>query len=176
MRNLLRVGGVAVVSVLAVALMAPAIAADDVTVGDFVQRLARARGLIAIDSVVAAEALAKSGVRLPGNLNFGKKLTEGDVAMIARTAGVNVRTGEPDAGFTGEQVDRFFSSFASDLDNVIERPGDGGDNRGQDWGDWDDPFGGVDADSDGMNDGRDGKAGKAGKGKDPGDRTPTDPD
>ncbi len=175
MRNLLRVGGVAIASVLAVALMSPVIAADDVTIGEFVQRLARAKGLSATDSAVAAEALAKSGVRLPGNLNFGKRLTEGDVAMIARTAGVNVRTGEPDAGFDGEQVDRFFSSFAGDLDNVVERPG-GGDNRGQDWGDWDDPFGGVDADGDGMNDGRDGKAGKAGKGKDPGERTPTDPD
>ena len=119
MRNVKRLGAVAVAVVLAVALAAPT-QATEITVGQFVQQLARAKNLNATDAKIAADSLAAVGVVLPP-MNFGATLTEGDVAAIARSAGLNVRTATPEAAFGAEKSNRFFSSFGGELqdDNGI---------------------------------------------------------
>ncbi len=159
MRNLKRLGAVAI----AIALLAavPTMAAD-MTVGQFVQQLARAKNLDATDGQTAADALGASGMRLPSGLNLDAPLTEGDVAAIARTAGLNVRTANPDARFDAAKSARFFSSFSGELKAA------NGDFRSRQFR----TKGGGD-ESDGEDeDPGDGK----GKGKGKNDRTPTEPD
>jgi hypothetical protein len=107
--------GVLFVALAMIAVALPTLAATDATVGDFVVRLAKARNLGATDARVAADSLRGVGVRMPADLNFSKRLTEGEVARIARTFGVNVTTTNPDNEFTNDQVDRFFSAFAVNL-------------------------------------------------------------
>lgn len=115
MRNVKRLGAVAVALVLAVALAAPT-QATEITVGQFVQQLARAKNLNATDAKIAADSLAAVGVVLPP-LNYGAVLTEGDVALIARSAGLNVRTATPEAAFNADKSSRFFSSFSGELED-----------------------------------------------------------
>lgn len=97
------------------ALALPAVAAADTTVGVFVQRLAQSKKLDATDARIAADTLRQAGVHLPVDLELSARLTEGDVARISRALGLAVSTNRPDAGFSGEQVDRFFESFRVEL-------------------------------------------------------------
>ncbi len=176
MRNSMRLGTVAIAVVLAVAVAVPAVASE-ITVGQFVQQLARAKNLNATDAKIAADSLAATGVKLPAGLNYGSVLTEGDVTSIARSAGLNVRTTNPDAVFDSTKADRFFSSFDGELraeskgssslrmrrtkdhnqgnggdevDHCADRPGNNGNGKGCGFG--------------------------RGKGKGKGDITPSEPD
>ena len=152
MRNFKRIGAVAVAFLVAAALVAPALAANQITVGQFVQELARAKNLNATDARIAADNLAAIGIVMPSDLSYGSRLTEGDVASIARAAGLNVRASAPTATFDDDKVDRFFTSFSRELS-------EGGR------ADYD-PFAGSDE-----GDGEEGK----GKGKGKGGRTPVEP-
>jgi hypothetical protein len=104
---------VVIVAVLALAL--PTFAASDITVGSFVQKLAQSKNLNATDARIAADSLRAVGVRVPTDLRLTAPLTEGDVARIARAAGLNVSTNRPEANFTGDQVNQFISTFGADL-------------------------------------------------------------
>jgi len=107
---------------LAVSAAGTTLAARDTTVGEFVQQLAKARNLEAGDAGLAVESLASVGIRIPTDLPYTKQLTEGDVARIGRAAGLAVRTSNPDAPFTGEQVDIFLLGFG---DQLGTQPGEG---------------------------------------------------
>ena len=161
-----RIGTIAAAAALCLAFVTPAVAASDITVGDFVQRLAMAKGLAGTDARVANVALRGIGVRLPGDLNFANRLTEGDVAVISRAAGLNVRTSNPLNDFSDQQADMFFISFKGDLG------GDGNGTRSHT-----NPGGGS-----GPGNGNGGPPfdpftkGKHGKGKGKGVFTPTDPE
>ena len=95
-------------------LAAPVLAADEVSVGNFYQKLAELRGLPAGDVATAVASLEASGLNVPG-LKVDKALTEGDVATIAQASGLQVNTSRPDAPFTPTQVDAFISAFGKDL-------------------------------------------------------------
>ena len=150
MRKLRQAGAVAV-ALLMVAASAPVLtASDSVTVGDFVQRVAEAKGVDSTDAYASVSSLAGVGVRVPADLEFSSPLTEGDVVAIARSLGINVRSGNPDASFTADQVDRFFLSFDSDItagqsstpdfdlyDDLVDiDPGLGDENVSGDWFFW----------------------------------------
>ena len=158
MRNLVRFGAVAIA--LALLTVVP-VEAGEMTVGQFVQQLARAKNLNATDANVASDALAGVGIVLPSSLSYSNVLTEGDVASIARVAGLNVRTANPTAIFGSEKASRFFSSFSSELrtgnktyrERKFRKKG-----KDEDGGEGEDPGSGK------------------GKGKGKGDRTPTEPD
>ncbi len=105
-------------TVLALAL--PVLASDEMTVGNFVQRLARSKNLNAADARIAVDSLHEAGIRLPSDLALSTRLTEGDVARIARTLGLAVSTNRPDAGFSSEQVDLFFASFRVELTLAVD--------------------------------------------------------
>jgi len=156
MRNLKRLGGIAIAVALAVVLAGPAVAAD-MTVGQFIQKIARAKNLNATDARIAADSLAAVGITVPSNLRLDAYLTEGDVAAIARSAGLNVRTASPDAAFGTEKADRFLNSFSGDLRTST------GDSRQA-------RYRKGDGEGEGENPGN----GK-GKGKGKNGRTPTDP-
>jgi len=89
--------------------------ASDVTVGQFVQELARAKKLNATDPVVAADSLRTAGVRLPDDVNLSRRLTEADVVRISRSVGLLVSTTNPESPFDQDQMDRFFVVFGSEL-------------------------------------------------------------
>ena len=145
MSKLRKAGALAVALMMVVASAPALVAADDLTVGQFVQRIADAKG---VDATV--DGLASVGVRVPADLEFSAKLTEGDVVDIARAMGINVRSGNPDASFTADQVDRFFLSFDSDItagqsstpdfdlyDDLVDiDPGLGDENVSGDWFFW----------------------------------------
>jgi hypothetical protein len=61
------------------------------------------------------DSLRAVGVRLPADLKLSKRLTEADVVEISQSAGLLVNTSNPEARFTGDQVDRFFDVFGSEL-------------------------------------------------------------
>lgn len=161
-----RISTIAAVAALCLAVVTPAMAASDITVGDFVQRLAQARGLAGTDARVANDALRGVGIRLPGDLNFASRLTEGDVAAISRAAGLNVRTSNPTSAFNSQQTDMFFINFRDDFGedengtrshtNPGAGDGPGNGNGGPPF----DPF----------------TKGKHGKGKGKGIFTPTEPE
>jgi len=110
MRNSNRLG-VLTLTLTAVLLCAgPALAAD-VSVGEFVQELARATHLDAATPQEALDSLAAAGLRLPSNLDMGKRLTELDVTEISRSVGLNLTTSRPGASFSSAQVDQFLESF-----------------------------------------------------------------
>ena len=112
--NVKRLGALFVATLLVTAAL-PAFAASDATVGEFVIKLAKARNLAATDARVAVDALRGVGVRVPADLNYSKRLTEGDVARLSRVFGLNVTTTTPDNSFTTDQVDRFFATFGVDI-------------------------------------------------------------
>ena len=112
--NVKRLGAL-FVAVLLVTAAVPAFAASDATVGEFVIKLARAGNLAATDARVAVDALRGVGVRVPTDLNYSKRLTEGDVVRLSRSFGLNVTTRSPDKSFTSDQVDRFFGTFGVDV-------------------------------------------------------------
>ena len=160
-----RISAVVAVAALCVALTAPVVAASDITVGNFVQRLAQSKGLAATDARIASDALRGVGVRIPGDLVYANALTEGDVARISRAAGINVRTSNPENLFNTEQVNLFFVSFGDDLGNAVgtmsdDNPGQGSGPGNGNGGPPFDPF----------------TKGKHGKGKGKGVFTPTDPE
>ena len=156
MRNVKRLGAIAVAVVIAVALAMPAVA-KDATVGGFVTGLANAKGLNATSPQIAADSLANVGVRIPSGINFSKRLTEADVAQLSRLAGVNVTTTSPDRVFSDGQVSQFFQTFAGELGRGGKVGGEEADTRKVDF----DPY----------------SKGKGGsKGKKKGHRSPTDPE
>ena len=106
---------VVVMAILALAL--PTFAAD-ITVGSFLQKLAQSKNLNATDARIAADSLRGIGVRVPADMRLMAPLTEGDVARIARAAGLNVTTNRPDASFTEEQVATFIVAFQAELANA----------------------------------------------------------
>ena len=81
------------------------------TVGGFVQRLASAKKIEAPDARTAVDGLLAAGVRLPADLALDQPLTEGHVASISRTLGLDVSTNRPETPFTTTQVDRFFEAY-----------------------------------------------------------------
>ncbi len=159
-----RIGTIAAVAALCLGLVTPAMAASDITVGEFVQRLAKAKGLAGTDITVASNSLRGIGIRLPSGLDYGSHLTEGTVAEISRAAGLTVFTSNPDNAFSAEQTDTFFVSFKDDLEGngmrSHDNPGQGsGPGNGQSGPPFD-PF----------------TKGKHGKGKGKGVFTPTEPE
>lgn len=159
-----RIGTATMVAALCLGLVTPALAASDITVGEFVQRLALAKGLAGSDLTVAKHSLRGIGIRLPDELEYNRRLTEGDVAEISRAAGLSVRTSNPDNTFTAQQADAFFVSFKDDLVNQSMRshtnPGGGSGPGNGNGGPPFDPF----------------TKGKHGKGKGKGVFTPTEPE
>ncbi len=105
----------ALVTLASVATSPAAATDEETTVGRFVVELAKAKKLTATDARVAAASLADVGVELPKELDFEKRLTEGDVVLLARAAGLNVSSTDPDRPFDAEQVDRFFLAFSAEL-------------------------------------------------------------
>ena len=176
MKNLKRIGAVAIALVMALAVAGPASASDDITVGEFIQNLARAKNLNASSARAAADSLASVGVFLPRNLDYGKVLTEGDVSSIARSAGLNVRSANPSAKFDSVKADRFFNSFGRELKADNADGGKGSQAQDGKWGWWYSSHGEAEDDAEtGMED--EGPSGKGkGKGKGKNDMTPSDPD
>jgi len=99
--------------VLILCLAVPCGAAGE-TVGSFVERIARAKQIDPLDAKGAADSLRAAGVPLPTDLQLTQPLTEGHVATIARSLGLDVSTNRPDAPFSTAQVDRFFSAYRVD--------------------------------------------------------------
>ncbi len=130
MTKKIRVGSAAVGLLMLAALVVPAFAADTYTVGEFVQDLAKLKGVDARNAPVAAASLASVGIRIPPGLDYSKRLTEADVARISQAAGLAVRTSSPDAPFTEEQATTFLIGFVGELgpgeeDDPVDTHGDG---------------------------------------------------
>ena len=120
MRKLQQIGAMSLAIALVIASAPALTAAQPLTVGQFVERIATAKNLDAANAYVAADALAANGVRLPADIVFTDALTEGDVVSIARTLGINVRTSAPEADFSQEQADRFLLSFSRELSSTVQ--------------------------------------------------------
>jgi hypothetical protein len=103
--------------VLALVLVAamPVYADTDVTVGRFIQELARVKNLNATDVRIAVDSLRSVGVRMPEGIKLDQKLTEGDVVEISRAVGLRVSTNNPDSLFTEDQVNSYFKAFSVEL-------------------------------------------------------------
>jgi hypothetical protein len=106
-------GGVAAVFV-ALSLCVPAVAAENVTVGDFVIQLAKVRGYTASNAAEAKASIEGTGIMLPV-MDFDRTLTQGDVVRIGNAAGLNLNSSTPEAAFTGDQLNSFMVSFAPEL-------------------------------------------------------------
>lgn len=131
MKSLIRCGATAVAVALAVAVAAPAFAAN-ITVGEFVQRVAIVKNLDATDGLVAVESLRAKGVRLPADLDLNAQLTESDVVAVSRAVGLRLTSSNPDRVFEIDQVESFFVAFGAELVNPVATADD-------DWpgeGDW----------------------------------------
>ena len=132
MSKVRRIGAVALALVMAVAITAPVLAAGDVSVGDFLMQIAKARNLNASDVNTAVTSLHAVGVRLPAGINYDDRLTEGTVTGISRAVGLNVRTSTPDSNFDSAMVERFFVSFASELGDVTDSVNTGNKDKDED--------------------------------------------
>jgi hypothetical protein len=146
MKSLVRASATVAAALLVVALATPAVAANDVTVGQFVQRMAMAKNLNSTDAMIAADSLQAVGIRLPEDLKMTARLTEADVVEISRAAGLRVTSSNPDKLFTSDQVDSFFFAFSDEI-GVTGDPGDEaftvrpyGEGNGNGWGPPFDPF------------------------------------
>jgi hypothetical protein len=148
MKILARIGAMGVAALLVAAVGVPAFAADEVTVGQFVQRLAVTKNLNATDARIASDSLRAVGVRLPADLDMNARLTESDVVAISRSAGLRVTSSNPEQAFTPEQVDAFFFALADEI-SVTGDPDDEirtntvrpyGEGNGNGWGPPFDPF------------------------------------
>lgn len=113
MKNVKVLGGVAAVLVT-LALCVPAVAADNVTVGDFVLELAKAKNLTVSTSAEAKSALSASGIQIP-SIALDKTLTQGDVVAIGNAAGLNLNSSTPSAEFGSDQLSSFMISFGPEL-------------------------------------------------------------
>ena len=169
MKNGTRIGTVAVALLMAAVLLAPAMAANK-SVGEFVQDLARNKNLNASDAQTAFESLQAVGIRLPATLDMGKTLTEGDVAEISRSVGLNVTTSNPEAPFDSAKSDRFFQSFGEEIGSSGESATTNGDYP-HDGGEYGFPGNGNGPPFDPWSKGK----GK-GRGKGKGGYTPTEPE
>ena len=125
MKSLIRCGATAVAVALAVAVAAPAFAAN-ITVGEFVQRVAIVKNLDATDGPVAVESLRAKGVRLPADLDLNAQLTESDVVAISRAVGLRLTSSDPDRVFESDQVESFFVAFGAELVDPTVSPDDDG--------------------------------------------------
>lgn len=115
MKTWMRFGMVSAALVGAVLVAGPALAAPgQVTVGQFLVEIAKAKSLVATDGNSAVSALRGAGVSVPA-IDLGKTLTEGDVVAIGSAAGLRFTTSNPGAPFTSGQVDQFLVSFGSEL-------------------------------------------------------------
>jgi hypothetical protein len=107
------------ISILVLALMLvsamPVLAAGDITVGGFIQELARVKNLNATDARIAVDSLRSVGIRIPEEIQLTRKLTEGDVVEISRAVGLRVSTNNPEAPFTQEQVNSYLQAFSAEL-------------------------------------------------------------
>jgi len=128
MKNLKVLSGVAAVLV-ALSLCVPAVAADRVTVGDFVTEIAKVKGLPAANAVEAQTSLSAAGVRLQG-LDLNAVLTQGDVVTIGNAAGLNLSSSTPEAEFGSDDVSSFMVNFAPELGSSPENGTTGADNNG----------------------------------------------
>jgi hypothetical protein len=115
MRNLIRLGAMAVAALMVVAMVAPALAASEVTIGRFVQELALHRNLNAIDVPTAVDSLRTVGVRLPSDLDMSARLTEGVVVSVSRAIGLRVTTSNPNTPFDENQVESFFFALGDQM-------------------------------------------------------------
>lgn len=111
MRRLNRFG---LVASLAVALVAAPAFASQVTVGQFLVEIAKAKRVAVSDGASAEQSLRSMGIALP-SVDLKKGLTESDVTAIASAMGVRVTTTRPDAPFNENQVSSFIQSFGSEL-------------------------------------------------------------
>lgn len=130
MKNFVSLRGVATALVAVAVFVGPALAVDQLTVGDFYKKLADIKAVEYTDAITAEAALRAAGMPLP-NLDLAKVLTQGDVAEVATAAGLRVTTSTPDALFTEDQADQFVSSFGTEI-GVVVGPGDGDEDMGTD--------------------------------------------
>ena len=112
-----RVIQVVLMALVVVAVMAPASAADKVTVGDFLTQIAQAKQLPATSGSAALQSLRGAGVALP-TLDVNATLTEGTVAQIASSLGLNVTSSNPSAPFSQSQMSAFVSTFGSEIGGI----------------------------------------------------------
>lgn len=104
------------VTILLLAICTTVVAGDgNLTVGDFLVRIAQEGRLDVSGPAEARKVLNEQGWALP-RLDLGARLTEGDVVSIARSAGLNVVSSDPDRPFGATGVQAFLSAFGSSLD------------------------------------------------------------
>jgi hypothetical protein len=133
----------AVAVLMVAAAVAPALANSEVTVGRFVQELARHKNLNATDVQIAVDSLRSVGIRLPEGLRLNARLTEGDVVSISRAAGLRVTTSNPNAPFNGEQVQSFLIALNDEMADdgaTVDTVRPFGEGNGNGWGPQFDPF------------------------------------
>ena len=135
MKNLVSLRGVATALVAVAVFVGPALAADQLTVGDFYKMIAGIKAVDYTDAASAEASLRAAGMRLP-NLDLAKTLTHGDVAAVANAAGLRVTTSTPDLAFSSGQADQFVASFGTEI-GVGGGTGGGGEEMGTDALPWD---------------------------------------
>jgi hypothetical protein len=133
----------AVAVLMVTAAVAPVLASSEVTVGRFVQELARAKNLNATDEQIAVDSLRSVGIRLPEGMRLNARLTEGDVVSISRAAGLRVTTSNPNAPFNDEQVQSFMLALSDEMADegaTVDTVRPYGEGNGNGWGPQFDPF------------------------------------
>jgi hypothetical protein len=133
----------AVAVLMVAAAVAPALAASEVTVGQFIQELARHKNLNATDEQIAVDSLRSVGIRLPEGLRLNARLTEGDVVSISRAAGLRVSTSNPNAPFNEDQVQSFLIALSDEMTDDeanTKTTYPYGEGLGNGWGPQFDPF------------------------------------
>jgi hypothetical protein len=98
------------IALLVLVLGLSAFAASDVTTGQFLIAVAKAKGLAATDAATAVDALRAAGYKVP-RVALEQPLTEGAVTAVAVAIGLPVTTKSPDAPFASSQVDAFLAAF-----------------------------------------------------------------
>ena len=107
--------GLLVAVLVVVGAVAPVFAAGSkVTVGDLLKDIANLKRLPATDAVTAEAALRAAGYKLPA-MNRSAVLTEGAVAQISNSVGLQVASSNPSADFNRGQVDSYLTTMGSDL-------------------------------------------------------------
>ena len=99
------------------------------TVGDFLVSYAKALRIelpaTASPEVVVA-SLKAVGVKLDGNIDTSKPLTQADVVRIGKANGLRITTRNPQAAFSAIEIDQFFTVYGLTL---MPRSIDGTDTR-----------------------------------------------
>jgi hypothetical protein len=86
----------------------PSAVSGSISVGDFLVRMAKVLDPKLPDGATAEEAVAslkESGVTVPGDMQAGRALTEGDVVRFASAAGLRLKTLDPNELFPAAKVD-----------------------------------------------------------------------